>query len=112
LKREDLCHTGAHKINNTIGQVADRRSHGKNAHHRRDRCRPARRRLGDGGGALRLECEVFMGAEDVRRQALNVFRMELLGAVVRVVESGSRTLKDAMNEALRDWIAASRRPTT
>jgi tryptophan synthase beta chain len=104
LKREDLCHTGAHKINNTIGQILIA-----------TRMRKTRIIAETGAGqhgvasataAARfgLPCEVFMGAEDVRRQALNVFRMKLLGASVRVVESGSRTLKDAMNEALRDWI--------
>jgi tryptophan synthase beta chain len=105
LKREDLCHTGAHKINNTIGQILIATRMGK------------RRIIAETGAGQHgvasataaarfgLECEVFMGAEDVRRQALNVFRMRLLGATVRVVESGSRTLKDAMNEALRDWIS-------
>jgi tryptophan synthase beta chain len=105
LKREDLCHTGAHKINNTMGQVLL-------AVHMGKRRIIAETGAGQHGVAsataaarFGLECEVFMGAEDVRRQALNVFRMKLLGAKVRVVESGSRTLKDAMNEALRDWIA-------
>jgi tryptophan synthase beta chain len=105
LKREDLCHTGAHKINNTIGQVLI-------AVHMGKRRIIAETGAGQHGVAsataaarFGLECEVFMGAEDVRRQALNVFRMDLLGARVRVVESGSRTLKDAMNEALRDWIS-------
>ena len=105
LKREDLCHTGAHKINNTMGQVLL-------AVHMGKRRIIAETGAGQHGVAsataaarFGLECEVFMGAEDVRRQALNVFRMRLLGAKVRVVESGSRTLKDAMNEALRDWIA-------
>ncbi len=105
LKREDLCHTGAHKINNTMGQVLL-------AVHMGKRRIIAETGAGQHGVAsataaarFGLECEVFMGAEDVRRQALNVFRMKLLGAKVRVVESGSRTLKDAMNEALRDWIS-------
>ncbi|MEO2169033.1 MAG: tryptophan synthase subunit beta [bacterium] len=104
LKREDLCHTGAHKINNTIGQILIARRMGK-------RRIIAETGAGQHGVAAAtaaarfgLECEVFMGEEDVRRQALNVFRMKLLGASVRVVTSGSRTLKDAMNEALRDWI--------
>jgi tryptophan synthase beta chain len=104
LKREDLCHTGAHKINNTIGQILIAVKMGK-------RRIIAETGAGQHGVAAAtasahfgLPCEVFMGAEDVRRQALNVFRMKLLGAGVRVVESGSRTLKDAMNEALRDWI--------
>ena len=105
LKREDLCHTGAHKINNTMGQVLL-------AVHMGKRRIIAETGAGQHGVAsataaarFGLACEVFMGAEDVRRQALNVFRMRLLGASVRVVESGSRTLKDAMNEALRDWIS-------
>ncbi|HYA30825.1 MAG TPA: tryptophan synthase subunit beta [Acidobacteriota bacterium] len=104
LKREDLCHTGAHKINNAIGQVLLAR-------------RMKKRRIiaetgaGQHGVATAtvaarfgLECEIFMGHEDVQRQSLNVFRMKLLGAKVRVVTSGSQTLKDAMNEALRDWV--------
>jgi len=105
LKREDLCHTGAHKINNTIGQGLLARRMGK-------RRIIAETGAGQHGVAtatvaalLGMQCEVFMGREDVHRQALNVFRMKLLGAAVRVVDSGTRTLKDAMNEALRDWIA-------
>jgi tryptophan synthase beta chain len=104
LKREDLCHTGAHKINNTIGQILLARRMGK------DRI-IAETGAGQHGVATAtvtarfgLECEIFMGREDVRRQSLNVFRMKLLGAKVRVVDSGSATLKDAMNEALRDWV--------
>ena len=104
LKREDLCHTGAHKINNVLGQalLAARMS---------KRRVIAETGAGQHGVAtataaalLGLECEVYMGAEDVERQALNVFRMRLLGARVISVESGSRTLKDAINEALRDWV--------
>jgi tryptophan synthase beta chain len=105
LKREDLLHTGAHKINNTIGQALVARRLGK-------RRLIAETGAGQHGVATAtvaalfgMPCEIFMGAEDVRRQSLNVFRMKLLGAEVRVVESGARTLKDAMNEALRDWIA-------
>jgi len=105
LKREDLLHTGAHKINNTIGQALLARRLGKTR-------LIAETGAGQHGVATAtvaalfgMRCEVFMGAEDVRRQSLNVFRMKLLGATVHVVESGSRTLKDAMNEALRDWIA-------
>jgi tryptophan synthase beta chain len=105
LKREDLCHTGAHKINNTIGQALLAERMGK-------RRIIAETGAGQHGVATATvaalfgkECEIFMGKEDVHRQSLNVFRMKLLGAKVRVVESGSRTLKDAMNEALRDWIA-------
>jgi tryptophan synthase beta chain len=104
LKREDLCHTGAHKINNTLGQVLLALRMGK-------RRIIAETGAGQHGVATAtvaarfgLECEIFMGKEDVERQALNVFRMKLLGAKVRVVESGSQTLKDAMNEALRDWV--------
>jgi len=103
LKREDLCHTGAHKINNVIGQALLARHMGK-------RRVIAETGAGQHGVAtatacalLGLDCEVYMGAEDVRRQELNVFRMELLGARVHAVDSGSRTLKDAINEAMRDW---------
>jgi len=104
LKREDLNHTGAHKINNALGQVLLARRMGK-------RRIIAETGAGQHGVATAtvcalfgLDCVVYMGAEDVRRQALNVFRMELLGAEVRPVESGSRTLKDATNEAIRDWV--------
>ncbi len=105
LKREDLAHTGAHKINNTIGQALLTRRMGK-------RRVIAETGAGQHGVATAtacahfgLTCEVYMGAEDVRRQRLNVFRMKLLGAKVNVVDSGSRTLKDATNEAMRDWMA-------
>ena len=104
LKREDLLHTGAHKINNTLGQILLAR-------------RMSKRRIiaetgaGQHGVATAtscalfgLDCVVYMGSEDMKRQALNVFRMRLLGAEVRPVDSGSRTLKDAINEALRDWV--------
>ncbi|MCE0732280.1 tryptophan synthase subunit beta [Halomonas sp. G15] len=104
LKREDLNHTGAHKVNNTIGQALLAKKSGK----------PrviAETGAGQHGVAtatvaarLGLECEVYMGAEDIQRQKLNVYRMRLLGANVISVESGTRTLKDAMNEALRDWV--------
>ena len=104
LKREDLAHTGAHKINNTLGQGLLAKRMGK----------PrvvAETGAGQHGVAtatvcamLGLECVVYMGQEDIRRQALNVFRMRLLGAEVRPVDSGSRTLKDAINEAIRDWV--------
>jgi tryptophan synthase beta chain len=104
LKREDLCHTGAHKINNVLGQGLLAERMGK-------RRLIAETGAGQHGVAtatiaalLGLECEVYMGAEDVERQALNVFRMKLLGARVIPVESGSRTLKDAINETLRDWV--------
>ena len=105
LKREDLSHTGSHKINNALGQVLLARRMGK-------RRVIAETGAGQHGVATAtvcalfgLKCVVYMGTEDVRRQSLNVFRMRLLGAEVREVDSGSRTLKDAMNEAIRDWIA-------
>jgi tryptophan synthase beta chain len=104
LKREDLNHTGSHKINNCIGQVLLARRMGK-------RRIIAETGAGQHGVATAtvaakfgLPCEIYMGAEDVQRQALNVFRMKLLGAQVHAVDSGTRTLKDAMNEALRDWV--------
>ncbi|MBM4267595.1 MAG: tryptophan synthase subunit beta [Deltaproteobacteria bacterium] len=105
LKREDLCHTGAHKINNTIGQILIAVHMGKTRIIAETGAGQHGVAAATASAHFGLPCEVFMGAEDVRRQALNVFRMKLLGASVRVVESGSRTLKDAMNEALRDWIA-------
>jgi tryptophan synthase beta chain len=104
LKREDLAHTGAHKINNVLGQCLLARTMGK-------RRIIAETGAGQHGVAtatacalMGIECAVYMGAEDVERQALNVFRMELLGASVHPVTSGSKTLKDATNEALRDWV--------
>ena len=104
LKREDLLHTGAHKVNNTVGQVRLALRMGK----RRVIAETGAGQHGVATAAscarLGLPCEVFMGAEDVRRQAPNVQRMQLFGATVRPVESGSRTLKDAMNEAIRDWV--------
>ena len=104
LKREDLLHTGAHKINNCLGQALLARANGQAPHHRRNRRRPARRGHSNGVRAFGFECVVYMGTEDMRRQELNVFRMRLLGAEVRGVDSGSRTLKDAINEAMRDWV--------
>ncbi len=104
LKREDLNHTGAHKINNTIGQALLAKRLGKTRI-------IAETGAGQHGVAsatvaarLGLECVVYMGAEDIKRQALNVFRMKLLGATVVPVTSGSKTLKDALNEAMRDWV--------
>jgi tryptophan synthase beta chain len=104
LKREDLNHTGAHKINNTIGQALMAQRMGKTRI-------IAETGAGQHGVAsatvaarLGLECVVYMGAEDVKRQALNVYRMKLLGATVVPVTSGTKTLKDAMNEAMRDWV--------
>ena len=104
LKREDLLHTGAHKINNALGQALLARRMGKQRDHRRDRRRAARRRHGDGVRAVRAELRRLHGAEDMRRQRLNVFRMRLLGAEVVGVTNGSRTLKDAISEAMRDWV--------
>jgi len=105
LKREDLTHTGAHKINNALGQALLAQRMGK-------RRIVAETGAGQHGVAtatacalLGLECHVYMGAEDMRRQALNVVRMRLLGASVVQVDSGSKTLKDAINEAMRDWVA-------
>ena len=104
LKREDLAHTGAHKINNALGQGLLAKRMGK-------RRVIAETGAGQHGVAtatvcamLKQECVVYMGEEDIRRQSLNVFRMRLLGAEVRSVDSGSRTLKDAINEAIRDWV--------
>jgi tryptophan synthase beta chain len=108
LKREDLCHTGAHKVNNTLGQALLAERMGK-----------ARITAETGAGQhgvatatmaalFKRECEVFMGSVDVERQSLNVFRMKLLGAKVTSVDAGSKSLKDALNEALRDWIATVR----
>src|SRR6476620_11596248 len=106
LKREDLNHTGAHKINNCIGQALLTRRMGK------------KRIIAETGAGMHgvatatvaalfdLKCDVYMGAEDVRRQSLNVFRMRLMGANVIPVQSGQRTLKDALNEALRDWMGS------
>jgi len=106
LKREDLAHTGAHKINNAVGQALLALRMGK-------RRIVAETGAGQHGVAtatacalLGLECDVFMGTDDMARQALNVFRMRLLGARVRGVDAGSRTLKDAINEAMRDWVAS------
>ena len=106
LKREDLAHTGAHKINNALGQALLARRMGK-------RRVVAETGAGQHGVAtatvcalLGLECHVYMGADDMERQSLNVFRMRLLGAEVHTVDAGSRTLKDAINEAMRDWVAS------
>jgi tryptophan synthase beta chain len=104
LKREDLCHTGAHKINNTLGQVLLARRMGKTRIIAETGAGQHGVATATAAALFGLPCEVYMGALDVERQALNVFRMQLLGARVIPVESGSRTLKDAMNEALRDWV--------
>ena len=104
LKREDLNHTGAHKINNTVGQILLAKHMGKKRI-------IAETGAGQHGVAtatvaarLGLECHIYMGAEDVKRQSLNVYRIKLLGAEVHAVDSGTATLKDALNEALRDWV--------
>ncbi len=104
LKREDLAHTGAHKINNTIGQGLLTTRMGKKRVIAETGAGQHGVATATAAAHFGLECEIFMGAEDVRRQRLNVFRMELLGARVNVVESGSRTLKDATNEAMRNWM--------
>jgi len=108
LKREDLAHTGAHKINNALGQGLLARRMGK----RRIIAETGAGQHGVAAAAvcakLGLECIVYMGEEDVRRQSLNVFRMKLMGAEVRPVHGGSRTLKDAINEAIRDWVTNPR----
>ena len=108
LKREDLNHTGAHKVNNTVGQGLLAKRMGKQRV-------IAETGAGQHGVAtatiaalMGMECEVFMGAEDIQRQSLNVFRMKLLGATVTAVSSGTATLKDAMNEALRNWVTRVR----
>ena len=105
LKREDLAHTGAHKINNAVGQGLLAQRMGK----KRIIAETGAGQHGVATAAvcakLGMECIVFMGEEDVRRQSLNVFRMKLMGAEVRAVSSGSKTLKDAINEAMRDWVS-------
>jgi tryptophan synthase beta chain len=104
LKREDLAHTGAHKINNVLGQALLARYMGKKRIIAETGAGQHGVASATAAALLGLECEVYMGAEDMRRQSLNVFRMELLGARCIAVESGSRTLKDAINEAMRDWV--------
>ncbi len=104
LKREDLCHTGAHKMNNVLGQILLAKRMGKPRVIAETGAGQHGVATATGAALLGLQCEVFMGSEDVRRQAPNVRRMHLLGAKVHAVESGSRTLKDAMNEAMRDWV--------
>ena len=104
LKREDLNHTGAHKINNTVGQALLARHMGK----KRVIAETGAGQHGVAAATVAarygMECVVYMGSEDIKRQAMNVFRMKLLGATVMPVESGSKTLKDALNEAMRDWV--------
>src|ERR687898_1725921 len=106
LKREDLLHGGAHKTNNTLGQALLAKRMGK----KRIIAETGAGQHGVGTAiacaALKLQCEIYMGARDMERQKPNVFRMKLLGAKVHAVKTGSRTLKDAINEALRDWISS------
>ena len=106
LKREDLTHTGSHKINNVVGQALLTRRMGKQRVIAETGAGQHGVATATASAMFGLECVVYMGEVDVERQALNVFRMELLGADVRPVSSGSRTLKDAINEALRDWVAS------
>ena len=105
LKREDLLHTGAHKINNTLGQVLLTRRLGKKRIIAETGAGQHGVSTATASSLFGLECVIYMGEEDAERQALNVFRMKLLGAEVRIVKAGSRTLKDAVNEALRDWVS-------
>lgn len=105
LKREDLNHTGAHKINNVLGQILLAKRSGKKRIIAETGAGQHGVATASAAAKYGLECIVYMGAEDVRRQSLNVYRMKLLGATVIPVESGSKTLKDALNEAMRDWVA-------
>ena len=104
LKREDLLHTGAHKINNTLGQVLVAKKMGKTRIIAETGAGQHGVATATAAALMGLECEIYMGTEDIERQALNVYRMKLLGAQVNPVTSGSCTLKDAMNEAIRDWV--------
>ncbi len=104
LKREDLCHTGAHKINNCLGQALLAQAMGKQRIIAETGAGQHGVAAATAAALLGLKCEVYMGSKDMRRQALNVFRMELLGAKVIPVETGSKTLKDACNQAMRDWV--------
>src|SRR6476661_2824194 len=105
LKREDLNHTGSHKINNVLGQALLAQRMGKTRLIAETGAGQHGVATATAAALLGLPCEVYMGAEDVRRQRLNVFRMRAMGSSVRPVESGSRTLRDAINEAMRDWMA-------
>ena len=104
LKREDLCHTGAHKINNAIGQALLARQMEKGRVIAETGAGQHGVAVATAAALLGLECRIYMGTEDMRRQASNVYRMRLLGAEVKAVDAGARTLKDAINEALRDWV--------
>src|SRR5207249_9603908 len=105
LKREDMNHTGAHKINNSLGQALLAQRMGKTRLIAETGAGQHGVATATAAALLGLPCQVYMGAEDVRRQRLNVFRMRAMGSEVRPVESGSRTLRDAINEAMRDWMA-------
>ncbi len=105
LKREDLNHTGSHKINNVLGQVLLAKKMGKKRVIAETGAGQHGVATATAAAYFGLECEIFMGAEDIERQALNVFRMNLLGSKVNTVESGTKTLKDAVNEAIREWVA-------
>ena len=107
MKREDLLHTGAHKINNAIGQALLARRMGKKRVIAETGAGQHGVATATAAARFGLDCDVYMGAEDIRRQNLNVFRMQVLGAQVITVDSGSRTLRDATNQALRDWMASS-----
>jgi tryptophan synthase beta chain len=104
LKREDLCHTGAHKINNALGQALLAREMGKDRVIAETGAGQHGVAVATAAALLGLQCRIYMGSEDIRRQELNVVRMQLMGAEVAAVDAGSRTLKDAINEALRDWV--------
>ena len=104
LKREDLCHTGAHKINNALGQALLSREMGKGRVIAETGAGQHGVAVATAAALLGLECRIYMGSEDIRRQELNVVRMRLMGAEVTAVDAGSQTLKDAINEALRDWV--------
>ncbi len=106
LKREDLNHTGAHKINNVIGQILLAKKMGKTRVIAETGAGQHGVATATGAALFGMECEIFMGAEDIERQKLNVFRMELLGAKVRCIKSGTSTLKDATNAAIREWVAS------
>jgi tryptophan synthase beta chain len=108
LKREDLCHTGAHKINNTLGQAVLARRMGKSRLIAETGAGQHGVATATAAALFDMSCEIFMGTTDIERQSLNVFRMKLLGARVRPVEAGAATLKDAMNEAMRDWVGTVR----
>ena len=105
LKREDLCHTGSHKLNNALGQVLLAKRLGKTRVIAETGAGQHGVATATAAALFGFECEVFMGTDDVKRQALNVYRMELMGALVHPVSSGTRTLKDAINEAMRDWVS-------